>query len=436
MQVKKILWVTFNPLPQFHKHLNGNTYAGSPWLQPLAKALTEDQNVELGIVCPGLNPDVQTVKIENITQFTIPIDPNRSRFFSILYPELLNHYLQIIKEFNPSIIHIHGTEKYFGLISAHVNIPVVVSIQGYVTACLPYLTGNISWIDLTRSFSLKNLLGKGGILNQKKNWNKYLAPMETKLIKQNQFFIGRTEWDKNHLFSINENATYFQGEELLRPLFYDNRWDYASIEKFSIFISNANYPLKGLHILLLALNELKNEFPEIKVKIPMNRHKFWKQNILWGNDYWRYLKSLIKKHKIENYLDFIGFQSEEGMATIFRKSHVFVMPSFIENSSNALGEAMITGTPCIVSNAGGLVDIIDDGMNGLVMENGNYKSLAFQIRRVFKDSVLAQKLSANGRKTALTRHDKNLTRTQYMDIYEQVIEGYDQKKYSPVLRAD
>lgn len=423
--MKKILWITFNPLPKFSPHLNGKTFAGSPWLQPLASALTEDPDIELGVVSPAIYSTVQKVKIDNIIQYTVPINKNKARFFSNLYPDLLNYYLEIIQDFEPELIHVHGTEKYFGLISSHIKIPIVVSIQGYITACLPYLTGGISTTSLRRNFSIKNITGKGGILNQKKNWSKYLAPMEIEIIKNNQFFIGRTEWDKKHLLSINENARYFHGEELLRPPFYDNLWEYTSIEKFSIFISNANYPLKGLHLLLLAIKELKTEFPGIKVKIPLDRNKFWNQNILWGNDYWRYLKSLIKTNEIEHFVDFIGFQSESGMARLFRDSHIFVMPSFIENSSNALGEAMITGTPCIVSRTGGLEDIIEDEKNGLFMENGDYKSLALQIKRLFQNPSLAHEISKNGRFTALKRHDKTHTGFQYMEIYKQVLREQD-----------
>jgi glycosyltransferase involved in cell wall biosynthesis len=109
------------------------------------------------------------------------------------------------------------------------------------------------------------------------------------------------------------------------------------------------------------------------------------------------------------------------MVEIFKSSNVFVLPSFVENSPNSLGEAMMIGTPSICSAVGGIMSIIDNEKNGLLFPSGDSAYLAFQLDRIFSDRNLALSISENGQKTASQRHSIEKVTLAYKNIYSRII---------------
>jgi glycosyltransferase involved in cell wall biosynthesis len=63
-------------------------------------------------------------------------------------------------------------------------------------------------------------------------------------------------------------------------------------------------------------------------------------------------------------------------------------------------EAMASGTPTIGSTAGGIPDIITDGVNGLLFRKGDWEDLASKLSMLIADKNLRDKLATNARKHA------------------------------------
>ena len=116
--------------------------------------------------------------------------------------------------------------------------------------------------------------------------------------------------------------------------------------------------------------------------------------------------------------------SADEMAAEYSKAHLFVLPSFLENSPNSLGESMMTGTPCVASSVGGVTSIVKDNESSLLFSPGDYVFLAYQIARIFSDDELALKISANAREIALRRHNITQTSRQYYQIYSEIIKQH------------
>ena len=64
---------------------------------------------------------------------------------------------------------------------------------------------------------------------------------------------GRTAWDREVTTGWNPGAQYYPMNETLRASFYEGSWAPEHCETHSIFVSQGDYPLKGLHYLLKAL---------------------------------------------------------------------------------------------------------------------------------------------------------------------------------------
>jgi len=109
------------------------------------------------------------------------------------------------------------------------------------------------------------------------------------------------------------------------------------------------------------------------------------------------------------------------MAGYYQNSHVFVCPSSIENSSNSLCEAQLTGTPVVASFVGGIPDLVIHNETGLLYRFEEYEMMAYQIKKIFLDDNLALRLSQQGKIVAAKRHDRRENASRLIKIYENVL---------------
>ena len=78
--------------------------------------------------------------------------------------------------------------------------------------------------------------------------------------------------------------------------------------------------------------------------------------------------------------------------SLLRESDVFVLPSYFEALPVALLEAMARGVPVIATRVGGIPDVIDDGVNGLLVDPGRPEPLARAIIAMLTDDALRSRL--------------------------------------------
>lgn len=83
-------------------------------------------------------------------------------------------------------------------------------------------------------------------------------------------------------------------------------------------------------------------------------------------------------------------------------------------------EAMASGVPVIGSNTGGIPDIIDDRVNGLLVPPGDVNALAEAITTILSDHLFAVKLCESGAETIQERFSWKKISTQFTDIYKNV----------------
>jgi glycosyltransferase involved in cell wall biosynthesis len=79
---------------------------------------------------------------------------------------------------------------------------------------------------------------------------------------------------------------------------------------------------------------------------------------------------------------------------------IFVAPSHAEAFGLALVEAMSVGLPVVASKNAGFIDIIQDGVNGVFFEKGNYFDLADKIKMLLNEPSLSKSIGENASKTA------------------------------------
>lgn len=100
---------------------------------------------------------------------------------------------------------------------------------------------------------------------------------------------------------------------------------------------------------------------------------------------------------------FTGFLAGNDLASAYAAADAFVFPAANETFGNVVLEAMATGLPVIAARAGGPLDVIADGENGLLFEPESQDSLIDAARRVVLDPACARRLAAAGLRRAEAR---------------------------------
>jgi glycosyltransferase involved in cell wall biosynthesis len=409
----KVLWFTNVVLPEAAGPLGLPLFHKCGWLTSYAEALRETGQVELTVVCGWPISQYKRVEVRGVHHCLVPV---RS-FADLRQPighGLHQDYFRTVREVAPDVVHFHGTEYHYGTMTADQSwhYPSVISVQGLMHACRPFLWGGMSLREVLQAHTLREIRKRNGLIADWYRWGKREA-MENAIIRQNTSFIGRTRWDRAHLRAINSKARYFHCEELLRRDFYRIRREAGSIERFTIFTPTASCPSKGFHWLLRAVALLKEQFPEVRVKLADNPI----QNGPGASGYQQYLRRLIKDLQLERHVVMLGTLDAAAMARELSQSHVYVTPSLVENRCNSLAEAMLVGTPAVVSLAGGMVSTVKDRVTALCFPLGDYAMLAECVRMLFTDDDLAARLAANAREVAVRRHDYPVVGRKLQQIY-------------------
>lgn len=419
----RILWIvnTIFPYPAEMLGKDKNVFGG--WMIGLLNALKQKDDIKIAVASTYNGKELKKYIDNNIIYYLVPCKDNTK------YDKKLEIYWKKIEdEFDPNLVHLHGTEYAHGLayLRACPNKKSILSLQGLLGSIAKnYLLG-ISRKDVYRNMTFRDFIKNDNMIRQKESFEKR-SIYEEEIIKKVDVLIGRTKWDYNETLKVVGFDKYFKCNESLRNVFYNYEWKYNEVEKNAIFVSQASYPIKGFHEMIKAISIVKNKISNVKVYIAGHNiidDKSLKSKLKMSG-YAKYLKSLIRKYNVSDNIEFIGLLSEEKVVKKMLTCNLYVQASLIENSSNSLGEAMILGMPIVASNVGGTSTMIENEKEGLLYDCQDYKQLAVNIITLLGNSTKAINLGKNARKHALLTHDREINATTMYNIYKEVL---DEKK--------
>lgn len=95
----------------------------------------------------------------------------------------------------------------------------------------------------------------------------------------------------------------------------------------------------------------------------------------------------------------IPFVKHEGMAAVYAEHDIFVFPSLMEGMPLTLLEAMATGMPVVTTNTCGMADVVEDGVNGLLVPSADAEALAASVELLCASAELRQSLGLAAQNT-------------------------------------
>lgn len=339
--------------------------------------------------------------------------------------DLAQQWRAIIAQKRPDVIHVHGTEYSHGLelLKVAPDIPAIVSIQGLVSVYARYYLAGLSFMDVVRNITVRDLLRMDNLFQQRRKMAKR-GEVEREYIARATTILGRTDWDRAHVEALRPAAPYVHCDEMLREEFYcDERWAYESCKPHSIFVSQASYPIKGLHQLIKAVAIARLSYPDIEVRIAgtdILSNSSWKARLRLAG-YGKYLRRLINKLGMEEVVKFLGPLDAKQMKAEYLRCHVSVCPSAIENSSNSIGEAQMLGVPVIASQVGGIASMTGSFKVGRTYRFDEYEMLAALIHEELSSGRVD--FDSDGFDLARARHDRRNIMDILMLNYQLIIQS-------------
>ena len=413
----RVLWFADVQLPV----VTGAPRAGGGWIEGLRGAFEQFQpDVELGIAAPGAVAH-EPFSAGNSTYFHIPGPTpdsriaravNRWRHNCRVPDGAVARCKKIAQAYAPEVVHVHGAEHYFGLVIPQLVVPAIVSLQGMATVYQRYVLSALDATGVMREVPTREFILGSGVLHA--YWNlRARAHVERSIVASCDDFMGRTEWDRAVLRMLQPQARYHEVGEVLGEPFYHTKWSGPPTGEETLYCTAGDSPLKGVETLLEALALLRRSGAR-RVRLRLAGGVV--DSLLS-----RKIGRLLEAPELRGAVDVLGrctpAQITEGLA----KASLFVLPSHMDNSPNALCEAMVVGTPCIAAFVGGVPSLVRDGVDGLLYHDADPYALAGKIDRLLGDPALAARLGAKAREKALQRHDPARVAGQAAEAYRDVL---------------
>ncbi|MDH7564208.1 MAG: glycosyltransferase family 4 protein [Candidatus Bathyarchaeota archaeon] len=181
-------------------------------------------------------------------------------------------------------------------------------------------------------------------------------------------------------------------------------------EKIVLFVGRLVYE-KGAHVLV-------NAVPKVLEKV---NAKF----IIVGNGYMKdQLSALVRNMGLSHKVMFTGFVDDETLRALQKCADVSVVPSLFEPFGIVALEAMAAKSPLVISDSGGLSEIVEHDVNGVKVYPGNPESLAWGITRVLTDDGYANWIRKNAYERVREKYDWDKIAQQTKDTYNGVLGEY------------
>ena len=368
----RVLWLCNIIPPVIARELNREVSNKEGWISGMVEAVLadrEENGLELSMAFPMEDaPFPVGEKIASIACYGFREDIKNPE----KYEESLEQSLQkIVYHVKPDIVHCFGTEYPHTLAMCRIFLQkerLLVGLQGLCSLLAEAYCADLPG-KVADSVTFRDWLKKDSIRQQQEKF-RIRGRQEREIVSLAGNITGRTGWDRQQTRKWNPDARYFHMNETMRKEFYGHVWQEKECIPHSVFLSQGDYPLKGLHYMLLALPAILERYPDTRVYVAGNSlvaHKTWKDR-LKISAYGKYLLKLLKENSLEDKVIFLGKLNAGEMRDRYLKSHLFVCPSSLENSPNSLGEAMLLGMPCVCAGVGGIPSLFEDGKDGIVYE--------------------------------------------------------------------
>jgi len=127
----------------------------------------------------------------------------------------------------------------------------------------------------------------------------------------------------------------------------------------------------------------------------------------------------IREHEIEENVKLLGFKSD--VMNYIQSMDIFLLPSIYEGIPMVLLEAMHMKKSVIASNVGGIPEVIDDAVDGILVDVGDVNQMVASLNKIMSDKVLMVELGGNAFRKIEEGFLISKTEDKTYDVYDNVL---------------
>ncbi len=181
--------------------------------------------------------------------------------------------------------------------------------------------------------------------------------------------------------------------------------------------------VKGFHVLIKACKNILEAGAQFRLLIlgdfiDLKEAKKWRKQ--------------IKKMGLKKHVWFTGRMPHRQIIAWMQMMDIFAFPSLHEGSPNALLEAMACGLPVVTSEVGGMLDIVTEGKDGLLVPPGQEDKLTAKLIMLIQDQALRKRLGEAAKQKITCQFTPEREAKTWIKIYRQVIHESRSKIVEPV----
>ncbi len=203
---------------------------------------------------------------------------------------------------------------------------------------------------------------------------------------------GLVKKDKIKVLPMPVDAQKFRGQKLLKK----DKKMLLCVARFT--------KQKGLEYLVSAIRILFDKGFDFETKI------------IGGGPERGYLEKKIQELGLNERIFLLDSMPQENLFSYYQECDLFVLPSIEEGFGLVLVEAQMCGRPVIGTNSGGIPDIIQDDITGLLVKPEDPLDLAKAIERILVDPELAEKLAERGYALTISKFSPEAIQAKFMEF--------------------
>jgi glycosyltransferase involved in cell wall biosynthesis len=202
------------------------------------------------------------------------------------------------------------------------------------------------------------------------------------------------------------------------PCFFSVKTEPRDSHAYSLLFVGTIYPLKGLIHLVEALLLVQNKVgASVRLRVigPKGGGPV-------AADYIRHIQSRARDSGLDGQIDWLGVQSAENVANALSQADLLVLPSLQETAPMCVAEAMAAGVPVVASRVGGIPDLVDDAVNGLLVSPQQTGELAEAIAELLTDETRRIRMGQAGREKARATYTPRRVAERTLAVYENIVQ--------------
>ncbi len=375
----KIAFLVPDNRDEFGQYESPNPFFG-PAPSALLEGFTDNANCEIHIVVCCKRPMTAPPQLASNIFYHQLVVP-KTGWMRSLYYGCSRAIRRKLQEINPDIVHGQGTERYCALsafksgfpnlITLHGNMRRIAGIQGARPFSFSWLTARLEHYVLSRT---------DGVLCITTYTQKSVAA------------LAKRTWIVPNAVDSGSFAVLRKPSEIPEILCLAN----ITVYKNQIGLLNALEPLVA--------------------RIPF-RLRFLGRSTP-GDSYGTEFEKLVHT---KPWCQYPGNASKSEVEAALATAHLLILPTFEDNCPMVVLEAMAAGLPVVAANIGGIPDLIQDGVNGLLCDPASSESIRASVERLLRNPTLAHELAYRARVDAENRFTPKAVAQRHLDVYRDLL---------------